>query len=312
MASTATTDLTSGILQEWLNRKVLKNLDKKINFYQFGEKPIVQKGYNTLRWAKFTRLTASDVNTISTEGEDPTATAFNATSVTATPVQYGIKVDLSDLTVENTIIPFLKGAAERIGVAMAEKIDTAIQASLLAGASYVKYGPTGNRTYPTDVVAGDKLSGDALNYWFTYLKSKDVPTFADGSYIAIMDPATIYDLKSDTSTVTGWLEVSKYTPENAKNIFQGEIGKLFGIRIVENTNITTVASSVTLHPVFIFGKGAYGVSKWQDVTTNLLTTADKSDPLNLKRIAGAKMAFGTTILEQKSLVVVEVAASSII
>ena len=311
MATIARSDLNSGILQEWLNRKVLKNLDRKINFYQFGEKPIVQDGYNTLRWAKFTRLTASNVSEISTEGTAPSSVDFDATSVTATPTQYGIQVDLSDLTVENTVIPFLKGAAERIGVAMAEKIDTAIQASLVSGATYVKYGPKGERTYPTDVTSSDTITGAALNYWFTYLKNKNVPTFEDGSYVAIMDPSTIYDLKNDSSTTTGWLEVSKYTPENAKNIFQGEIGKLFGIRIVENTNITTIASTVTLHPIFIFGKGAYGVSKWQDVTTSLLTQPDKSDPLNLHRIAAAKMAFGTTILEQESLVIVEVAATTI-
>ena len=128
-------DLTSGILQEYLNRKTIENLDLTCRFSQFGEKPTVQEGYNTLRWAKFTRLTASNVSSISTEGTNPDGVDFDASSVTATPTQYGIVVKLTDLTISNTVIPFLKGAADRISVAMAEKIDTVIQASLLAGAT---------------------------------------------------------------------------------------------------------------------------------------------------------------------------------
>jgi len=308
MAAIKRSDLTSGILQEWLNRQVLKNLDKKVTFYQFGEKPTVQDGYNTIRWAKYTRLVATDVDTISTEGVYDTDTDFDASSVTATPTQYGIVVNLSDLTVENTVIPFLRGAAERIGVAMAEKIDTAIQAVLI-GATNLKYGPTFARTYPTDVVSGDKVSGAAFAKWYAFLKDKNAPTFADGTYVAVMDPACIYDLMTDTTSMTGWLDVHKYS--DPKSIYQGEIGKLFGIRVVENTNITTVSSDVTLHPIYVFGKGAYGVANWQKVQSQLLTSADKSDPLNLERKVGAKMAFGTTILEQNSLLVVEVAASSI-
>ena len=304
-------DLTSGILQEYLNRKTIENLDLTCRFAQFGEKPTVQEGYNTLRWAKFTRLTASNVSSISIEGTNPDGVAFDASSVTATPTQYGIVVKLTDLTISNTVIPFLKGAADRISVAMAEKIDTVIQASLLAGATNVKYGPTFARTYPTDVVATDVLTGPALAKWYAFLQSKGaIPFDADGSYVAIMDTACAYNLMVDSSSTGSWVDANKYS--NATRIFNGEIGKLYGIRVVVSNNITTVNSIVTLHPVYVLGKGAYGVANWQNL--EILISPDQpstANPLNLYRTAGAKVAFGTAVLQPDALLVVEVAASSI-
>ncbi len=302
-------DLTAGILQEYLNRKTIENLDKTCKFAQFGEKPTVQDGYNTIRWAKFTRLTANNVSAL-TEGTNPDGVDFDATSVTATPTQYGIVVKLSDLTISNTVIPFLKGAAERVGVAMAEKIDTAIQAALLSGATHVKYGPTFNRAYPTDVTSSDKITGAALAKWYAFLKDKGaIPFDEDGSYVAIMDTATYYDLLTDTNAGS-WVEASKYaTPEK---IFAGEVGKLYGIRVVVSNNITTIDSNVTLHPVYVFGKGAYGVANWQNL--EILISPDQpsvANPLNLYRTVGAKVAFGTAVLQPDALLIVEVAASSI-
>jgi len=304
-----TSDLNSGILQEYLNRKTIQNLDKTCKFAQFGEKPVVQQGYNTLRWAKFTRLTASNVSDIS-EGVNPDGVDFDATSVTTTPTQEGIVVKISDLTIANTVIPFLQGAAERAGVAMAEKIDIKIQNTLLANATNIKYGPTFNRATAADVTASDKLTGAALAKWYAFLKDKGAQPFdADGSYVAIIDVPTYYDLMADTSTGS-WMDVAKYS--QPQQIFNGEVGKLFGIRIVVSNNIQTVSSTVTLHPCYVFGKGAYGVATWQDLQTLISPDQPSThNPLNLYRTVGCKTAFGTAILQQDALLIVEVAASDI-
>ncbi len=306
-------DLNSGILQEYLNRKTIENLDKTCKFVQFGEKPVVQSGYNTIRWAKFTRLDATNVSDIS-EGTNPDGVDFDATSITATPSQKGIVVKLTDLTISNTVIPFLKGAAERIGVAMAEKIDSSIQATLLAGATNIKYGPTFNQTAENNVTGSDIATGAALAKWYAFLKDKGAHPFdGDGSYVAIIDVPTYYDLMSDTSTGS-WIDTSKYATPN--KIFAGEVGKLFGIRIVVSNNITThpntASTPVTMHPIYVFGKGSYGVANWQNM--NIMISPDQpstSNPLNLYRTVGAKVAFGSAILQQDALLIVEVAASDI-
>ena len=309
---TKTSDLNAGILQEYLNRKTIDNLDLTCKFVQFGEKPTVQDGYNTIRWAKFTRLTASNVSAISTEGTNPDAVDFDATSVTATPSQYGCIVKLTDLTVSNTVIPFLKGAAERIGVAMGEKIDTAIQASIIGAATNLKFGPTFERAAATDVVSTDKATGAALAKWYAFLKNKGaLPFDADSSYVAIISEQVAYDLKTDTAT-GGWIDTAKYaTPDK---VFAGEIGKLFGIRIVTSNNITTTSGTtgVTTYPCYVLGKGAYGVANWQNLKVLISPDAPSTaNPLNLYRSVGAKVAFGTQVLQDDALLIVEVAGTSI-
>ena len=309
---TKTSDLNAGILQEYLNRKTIDNLDLTCKFVQFGEKPTVQDGYNTIRWAKFTRLTASNVSAISVQGTNPDAVDFDATSVTATPSQYGCIVKLTDLTISNTVIPFLKGAAERIGVAMGEKIDTAIQASIIGAATNLKFGPTFERAAATAVISTDKATGAALAKWYAFLKDKGaLPFDADGSYVAIISEQVAYDLKTDTAT-GGWIDTAKYaTPDK---IFAGEIGKLFGIRIVTSNNITTTSGTtgVTTYPCYVLGKGAYGVANWQNLEVLISPDAPSTaNPLNLYRSVGAKVAFGTQVLQDDALLIVEVAGTSI-
>ena len=58
------------------------------------------------------------------------------------------------------------------------------------------------------------------------------------------------------------------------------------------------ATGLTVYPVFIFGRGAYGQVVLDNVKIMLLTQADKSDPLNQLRVVGWKSFWGTIILNQ--------------
>ena len=58
------------------------------------------------------------------------------------------------------------------------------------------------------------------------------------------------------------------------------------------------ATGLTVYPVFIFGRGAYGQVVLDNVKITLLTQADKSDPLNQLRVVGWKSFWGTIILNQ--------------
>jgi len=307
-----TGDLNSGILQEYLNRKTIANLDKTCKFVQFGEKPTVQDGYNTIRWAKFTRLTGTSGTAISTQGTNPASVDFDATSVTATPSQYGLVVKLTDLTISNTVLPFLKGAAERIGVAMGELIDTAVQASIIGTASNLKFGPAFSRASATAVISTDKASGIHLAKWYSFLKNKGaLPFDADGSYVAIVSEEVAYDIKTGTAS-GGWIDTAKYAVPD--KLFAGEIGKLHGIRIVTSNNITTTTGTtgVTTYPCYVIGKGAYGVANWQNLEMLISPDAPSTaNPLNLYRSIGAKVAFGTQVLQDDALLIVEVAGTSI-
>jgi hypothetical protein len=55
------------------------------------------------------------------------------------------------------------------------------------------------------------------------------------------------------------------------------------------------ASTVTVYPTFIFGRGAYGQVMLNDVKFSYLKDADKSDPLNQLRIVGWSCFYGTLL-----------------
>ena len=58
------------------------------------------------------------------------------------------------------------------------------------------------------------------------------------------------------------------------------------------------ASTVTVYPSLIIGRGAYGQVSLDDVKISFLMNADKSDPLNQLRVVGWKVYYGTLIENQ--------------
>ena len=56
------------------------------------------------------------------------------------------------------------------------------------------------------------------------------------------------------------------------------------------------ATGVTVYPTYVFGRGAYGQVKLDDIKYTYLDKADKSDPLNQMRVIGWKVMYGTILL----------------
>ena len=58
------------------------------------------------------------------------------------------------------------------------------------------------------------------------------------------------------------------------------------------------ASTVTVYPTYIFGRGAYGQVVLDEIKYTYLDKADKSDPHNQLRVVGWKVMYGTILLNQ--------------
>ena len=309
MTQVVRNDLNANVLQTWLNRKTLEVFEPNLYFYKLGEKPMVQSGYNTISWAKFDQIASSSVTTgtTSTDGNTPSDTAFNATVVTASPTQYRIVVSLADMVVEMNVIGFLEGAARAVGDAMARKIDAVIQTEIMAGSNvyYANGTTTGNRT---SLAATDVLTAAYLNKACAKLESGDAPKI-DGMYVAVIHPYQLYDLRAATAAGS-WLDQSKYaTPDK---LFKGEIGALFGVRVVVSSHVQTFSSSTTVYPALVLGKGAYGVADFQNMQTYVTpAVASDSDPLAQRRKVGAKVAFAAKRLQESAMVRIESGATAL-
>lgn len=297
----------ANVLQTWLTRKTLEVFEPSLYFYKLGETPMVESGYNTLSWAKFDQIASSSVTvgTTSNDGVTPTETAFNATVITTTPVQYRAVVSLSDMVVELNVIGFLGGAARAVGDAMARKIDAVIQTEIMAGSNVYYASSTQTRV---SLAATDILTAALINKACAKLESLDAPK-VNGMYVVVIHPYQLYDLRASTST-GGWLDVSKYA--NPEQIYKGEIGALFGVRIVVSSHVQTFASSTTVYPALVLGKGAYGVGTFQSMKVYATpAVASDSDPLAQRRKVGSKVAFAAKRLQENAMVRIETGATAL-
>jgi N4-gp56 family major capsid protein len=283
------------------------NFDPNLYFLQFGEEPTWPEGYETLRWAHFTTLTEASVTTgtTSTDGVTPDDVTIAVTSTTTTPTQYRIVCDLSDMLLATNPLPLLQKTAERVGVVMAQAIDTVIQTTIMAGTYVIR--PSARARSALSVA--DVLSFPLLNQASALLHSYNAPTF-DGMYVAVIHPFQEYDLRGGTTVNASWIETVKYS--QPEKIFNGEIGALFGIRIVVSSHVNSISSTTTVYPALVIGKQAYGVGFVQrpQVFITDMVPSD-SDPAAQRRKVAAKCAFGVAILQQAAMVRIETGATSI-
>ena len=304
MGGTTRNNQGSNVLQTWLQREVLMNLDPDLFFYSLGKKG-KKAGYNTIAWAKFTKLAASDVTTgaDTDDGTTPTAVGIVSSTVSVTAVQYRITATISDMVAELNVIDYVKGAAERIGQALALKIDAVIQGVIMAGTN-VLYG--GSAAARTALGAGDKLTAALLVKAGSFLEGKAARKI-DGYWAAFIHPFQAYDLRVETGT-GNWLETNKYVTND--KIMKGEIGALGGVRVAVAPYIQTFTSTVTVYPAIVMGADAYGVGEFQTLQSYLVpATPSDSDPLAQRTKVSSKIAFAAVILEEDAMVRIETSAT---
>ena len=166
------------------------------------------------------------------------------------------------------------------------------------------YGTSGNTTFATlnsdpngYIKAVDLLDG------CTNLKINRAPEQEGGGYVLISCPQVSRDLMRDDD----WLEAS-YRQKEGKQLFKGEVGSLYGVRVVDQTNPFRATGSATvtdryvyansgdIFTTFLLGKEAYGIPHLTGDSPysprmEIVDTADKSDPLNQTTTIGSKVYF---------------------
>ena len=293
------------LLQNYLFKKTLENFESELYFAKMGEKPMVSEGYSTVSWAKPSKLTRSVAQSTLVEGVTPASAAFSFATVTATPVQYGLYVEVSDQLLNVAPVDILGKAAVEVRNNLARVIDQVIQAEAMAGSEYI-YASADHTTRAT-LDSTDVMTGAYINKAVIKLKTEDAPTF-DGYYVAIAHPQVAGDLKTESNGA--WIEFSKYT--TPEKLFKGEIYALYGARIVESSNVQTFASTVTVFPTLVMGKGAYGVADFSSAEVLYSPLgASKSDPLAQRATVGAKVFFAAKRLQEKGMLRIESAATSV-
>ena len=265
-------------------------------------------GTTTIKFRRYGNLSAA--TTPLTEGVTPAGSDLSVTSITATVLQYGDFVTVTDVVDYSSKDMVLMEAAEILGDQAGDTIDKLTRAVLAAGTS-ASYSGTGN-TQDSHVAAGDVIDlGDVKSAVLT-LKNNNArkmtkminPT--DGfnttpvkpCFIGIVHPNITFTLK----TLTGWLDVEKYPSQ--RDVMEGEVGSLDEVRFIESTNayVATGAGTggIDVYYTIILGANAYGISRISgEAMRNIikpLGSGGTEDPLEQRATSGWKATFVAKIL----------------
>lgn len=278
-------------------------------------------GTTTIKFRKYGNLTAA--TTALTEGTTPTGSQLSVTDITATVLQYGDFIQITDVLDYQSQDPVLMEAAEILGDQMGDTLDQLTRDVLNAGTN-VYYA--GGRVSRVTVAAGDLITDTLIKKVVRVLKNNKArrmtkmvnattgygTTPLNASYISICHPNTTYDLKG----ITGWTSVEKYA--STAGIMDGEVGKLDEVRFVETPNAKIFtgagAAGIDVYSTLVFGSDAYGTTRISgEAMKNIikpLGSAGSADPLDQRATSGWKATFVAKILDNAFITRIEHAVSA--
>lgn len=230
-----------------------------------------------------------------TEGTNPSAVTWGATSFSSGPFQFGILVQVSDLLVSNSAIEVVNTCTMQVRNALARMVDTVIQTVVNAGTNGVIYA--GGKTARTSIAAGDLITQTEVNKAYRNLASSNAAGLKpyDGKYyVAVIHPFAETDLMSATGAGS-WVDAGRYT--SVEDLRAGALGDFRGIRYLRSAYQNYFNSTVNVFPTTVLGDQSFGWGFFQQPTPILVTTPDSNNPLNLFNSIGGKVTLGVTRFE---------------
>ena len=305
--NTDTNMTTSGGLsagmQTYYNRELLRTFEPNLVHLQFGDEHRMPPHSGLVM--NMRKLIPLETNTKALSEGDPGESVMLAeTEVTVQLQQYGEyarctdKLDLTHLDMD------IMRRTKLFGDAGARSIDAVVREELAKCANVIYAGGKASRA---ELTAADKLTSRELRKAVKTLKKNHAQSFG-GYFVAIIGPDTMYDLQEDEAFV----KVSQY--QDKENIYTGEVGRLFGVRLVETTEAKIFegagASGADVASVIVLGQYAYGVTSLKGAKPRVIVkpagSAGTADPLDQISTVGWKMdGFGAKLLQPEYAVRIE-------
>ena len=191
--------------------------------------PIVGSG-KTVEIPVYPAITASAVN----EATDLTNTAVNPTSETITASEVGVMTTLTDLARDSASRNVGADIGKLFGEAIAKKVDTDL-ATLLD-----------SFTTTIDSAGGVELTADKLFQAQAILRSLNVPA----PYYGVFSPKAVFNLKKTLTSAGYNTNANAISDIGNEALTNGYVGRVAGIDIFENANISINANDDSAGGVF--------------------------------------------------------------
>jgi N4-gp56 family major capsid protein len=253
MASTTST--LSQLMQTYYDRLFVDMAKHTLIHEQGGQSRPLPKGEGKVVY--FQRYTPLTIITAQiTEGSNPSAVNLSATNVSGTVSEFGSYTSISKLLKLTSVDKDMEGAVEVLGQNAGESRDQMVREKALVASNTDQLA--GGNSALTDVAITDTLSASELRKAVRTLKSNKAMRYDDGYFMAKIGPYSSYDLQGDTT----WVNAHSY--KDGEELYRGEIGKIYGVRVVETTNPKETAnggaSNADIQHSFVHGKNSFGIT----------------------------------------------------
>ena len=296
--------------QTFYDRTLLERLKPKLVFLQYGQKkPIPKREGATGNWRRFTSL--SPATTPLVEGVTPQGDRLVVEYVSATVQGYGNFVYLTDLLDMAGIDPVATETVELMGENAAETLDIVVRDVVARGTNVYRVNGRADRNL---VQADDIIDGATMRRARRIMARNNAkPVPGAGAYIGIVHPDVAYDIMGDPA----WVNANQYA--GSQKIFDGEIGKMHGVRYIESTLAPVFegegADGIDVYGTIILAANGYGVpdiagSSKPKTIIKSLGSGGTSDPLEQRSSIGWKAYLAAVRLDELCILRVESAVSA--
>lgn len=309
-----TDDALSPTMKEYYDTQLLENSRNEHRFAQFGKKVNLPKGRGkVIEWRKW--KTIDPALTPLEEGITPSGQKLGEDSIKAEISQYGDWAPYTDQLDLHAFDDTILGATEEFAAAGAETQDLVVRNGIHSSADINVFW-AGNGTDSISVNARAEIPDDAyltsklVNRIATILKKNKAPKI-NGDYVAIIHPSVAMDLRDSD----GWEKAHIYA--KPEEIFNGEIGRLHGVRFIESNNakIYSAASKngLSVYCTYFFGRDAWGVvdpnGAGMEMIVKPTSSGGADNPLNQRGSIGYKFSSASKVLYPERLICVETTSS---
>ena len=353
MAGVTTSTTLTNQFQNFFSKELLSIVQQETILDQFATKATIPKnnGNQAITMFRFGSPSIADVKAL-TEGTAIASGNYRSlvlNKLTKSLSQYGQVIGLTDILRATDLFNSLQQATKTSGMDMALWVDSVIRnvlvgSNLTASGSSIGNGiestisnddavnvsananPTGVKVYGNPATlttqtfsalnsatsaADATMTASAVLDSMTRLKRNRAPMI-NGGYVLATDPRVTRDLMRDTD----WLNASNYGNKGTP-FYKGEVGSIYGCRVVTQTNSFVSKGSATdadqfvnttsanggglavtkdIIASFFFGNEAFGIPALTgddplSPKVVITDTPDKSDPLNQLVTVGVKLYF---------------------
>jgi len=277
----------------YYDKRFLERLAPNLVLKQCGDmKPLPTRSGTLVKWHRLNKLSAA--TTPLTESTNPSATVVGTTPVTVEPLTYGAFVQVSAELNLKSINPIVEEIMDEQADQAALTYDTIIFNAIHSNFTDQFAGGAASEGAIAD---GDVLNAAEVRKAAYGLRVNNVPGFEGNMYKLVIHPASEFDLRSD-SAVGSWIDINKY--DNPQAIMKGEIGQIYGCRVVMSQNLATgTGATDTTYRSFLFGRQAFGVTELagHGIKTYRFNQGSTENALQMYSTVGWKFMMAAVVLE---------------